>query len=389
MRTGGANEMSGDAVDEEIDFLAADISISMERESCTAAFSVLKEDLDRGLEIFSDILIHPEFQEEKLILARELKIEELKRIRDDPQKLAFREFTRAFFKGDTRGRLATVESVDRISRADLIEYHRRYFVPSNLMMAVAGDFSKEEMLKKIEKCFGTWHSERTVEKLSPPEGDRAGGLYYFYKDTPQSVLISGQIAPGQQNRDYYAMEVLDFIAGGGGFKSRIFSEVRNNLGLAYSAGSIYSPKSDYGIFGTYAMTNANSSAKVLSVIQNILEEFKTAAVEDSVLKWAKDSLTNRFVFSFTSAAQIARQQMMIEFNGLDEDFLEIYCQKIRAVTSDDLRRTAINYLKDTSRVLFVLGDEDRFDNPLADFGNVQRVEIHDDVCKKKQKESSN
>ncbi|MDO9515086.1 MAG: insulinase family protein, partial [Syntrophales bacterium] len=104
MRTGGTRSMTGDRIDEDLDSIAGIITVSVETQSCTLSLSVLEEDLDRGLEIFSDILINPAFAEEKITLAKALETEALRRIRDNPQKTAFREFRRLIYRGDPRGR---------------------------------------------------------------------------------------------------------------------------------------------------------------------------------------------------------------------------------------------------------------------------------------------
>jgi len=374
MRTGGTESMSGDEIDEQLDFIAADVDVSIERETGSATYSSLKADLNRGLSLFARIIMEPKFNEDKVVRAKELKVDELKRINDNPQKLAFREFTKVLFKDNTRGRQASIQSVNRIVRQDLVDFHKKYFVPSNIMMAVTGDFLKAEILKKIDRHFGAWRSYASIGRIAPPDSLREGGLYYCYKDTPQTVIITGQIGPGQRDRNYYTMEVLDFIVGSGGFKSRIFSEVRDKRGLAYSAGSFYSPRDEYGIFGAYAMTRPNATAEVTSVILSILEKMKTSPVEDAMLKWAKDSITNRFVFSFTSAAQIARQQMMIEFDSLEKSFMETFCRRIGEVTADDIKHAAATYFNGETRTIFVLGNSVHFDKPLSTFGEVIKIE---------------
>ncbi len=104
MRTGGTNSMSGSAIDEALDFFAGSITVSMNRDSGLINLSVLKKDLDEGLNIFTQILTNPAFEENKIRLAKDLKIEELRRIADDPQKLAFREFKRLLYDNNPAGR---------------------------------------------------------------------------------------------------------------------------------------------------------------------------------------------------------------------------------------------------------------------------------------------
>ena len=143
MRTGGTAGMSGDAVDEALESMAAIFHVSVNRDSGIFSFSVLKKDLDRGFDLFSRTLMQPSFEENKLILGKDLKIEELRRIFDDPQKLAFREFGRLMHEGSPRGRLATSDSIRAIQRDDLLRCHRLFFHPKNIMISITGDIDSQ------------------------------------------------------------------------------------------------------------------------------------------------------------------------------------------------------------------------------------------------------
>ena len=370
MRTGGTEEMSADDVDETLDFIAADLSVSIGRESGTASLSVLKENLDEGLRIFSDILMRPSFEKEKLETAKGLAIEGLRRIYDNPQRYAFREFTRYLYKGDPRGRLSSEETVRSIKRKDVIQFYRRFFYPENVMMAVTGDITKEEVLSIISRYFGGWKADGRTLKIAPPSFEENDSVYYIQKDIPQSVIVAGRPAPGKKSDDYYTFELLDFIAGSGGFQSRIFSEVRNKLGLAYSTGSFYSTRTEFGIFGFYAMTGSSSTAKTLTAINDILEDIRANGISDDELRLAKDSLVKSFIFSFETPREIAVRQMMLEYEGLSFEFLENYRKRIESVSKEDVGGVAKRYLSVKPSALLVLGNERDFDRPLSDFGKV-------------------
>jgi zinc protease len=162
MRTGGTAGMSGDAVDEALESMAATFRVSVNRDSGIFSFSVLKRDLERGFDLFSRILMQPSFEENKLILGRDLKIEELRRIFDDPQKLAFREFGRLMHEGSPRGRLTTSDSIRMIRRDDLAHCHRIFFHPKNIMISITGDIEIKEA-----KILGAGHLWREDRKPLP------------------------------------------------------------------------------------------------------------------------------------------------------------------------------------------------------------------------------
>jgi len=373
MRTGGTKSMTGNQIDEELDFIAGKIAVSVGTDSCTLSMSVLEKDIDKGLQIFSDILINPVFSEGKLETAKILETEAIERISDNPQKIAFREFRRLMYHGDPRGRLSSVDSIEKIERDDLLEFYKRFFRPGNVMIALSGDIEEADAVRKIKNSLGKWNIPGGPEVSPPPPACVGASLNYIHKDTPQSVIIIGQSAPGRESPDYYAFEVLDFITGSGGFRSRIFDEVRNRLGLAYSAGSFYSPRTEYGVFGAYAMAKESSTVEALSAITKILDNMRDRGVESGEeLAWAKESIINNFIFSFATPNRIVTRQMMLEFDGLPDNFLTTYKDNIEMAGLDDLKYVAARYLSGESRIVLVLGNKEKFNKPLSSFGDFHR-----------------
>lgn len=361
MRTGGTAKLNSTEIDNQLDSIAASASISMSMESSHVNFSILNKDIDQGLDLLAQILIQPAFEQNKFELARQLKNEELRRLKDDPQSLAFREFNRLIYRGGPRGRFPSYKSLANIERDDLIKFHGRFFHPGNIMFAVSGDITKEQAVDKFRRYFGHWKANViSVDVPSPPQKSNAG-VYYIDKEIAQSIIISGQFAASKNDPDFYAFTVLDFIAGSGGFPSRIFSVVRNNEGLAYSAGSFYRPKPAYGVFGTYAFTKTSSTLKTLSLLNSVLENIQSNTITDKEIDWAEKSIDNGFIFSFVTPEQIAWQQMNLEYDKLPADFLLNYRNKIKNVTMKDLNKVAVKYLNTTNNVVLILGDSKKFD----------------------------
>jgi zinc protease len=373
MRTGGTQSLSGDALDDLLAFHGISLNFSAEMDMGSANLSVLKQDLDLGLDIFSQILREPRFAQDKLQLAKDLHIEGLRGILDDPPKYAFREFRKLLYQYNPRGRLSSQISVKNIQRSDLIEFHQRFFHPGSVMLAITGDVTTAEALHLVRRYLGDWLVSGRPEITPPPAASRNGAIHYLYKAIPQSVIVSGQLAPSKRDNDFYPFTVLDFILGGG-FRSRIFQEVRSNRGLAYSTGSFYRARQDYGAFGAYAMTKSSSTTTVLSLLIDIIKDVKQKGVTAEELSWAKKSINNSFIFSFQDTDQIASQQMMLEYDRLPQDFLMKYPQQIDTVTAEALQQTASRYLNRERAVTLVLGDEKAFDKPLSSLDKVIRIE---------------
>jgi predicted Zn-dependent peptidase len=375
MGTGGIAGMSGNAVDETLESIAAAFHASVNRDSGILSFSVLKKDLDRGFDLFSRILTQPSFEEMKLTLAKDLKLEELRRIMDDPQKLAFREFGRLMHEGSPRGRVTTSASIRSIQRDDLLLCHKLFYHPENVMISISGDIDIPEAKLLIERYLGGWGSSERRPETPPLPRQQDGGIYFLTKDIPQSIAIFGWPAPAKRDAQFYPFEVLDFIVGSGGFRSRIFQEIRTNLGLAYSTGSFYKAKGEYGLFGAYALTKSASTVKVISRIKGILREMGQKPVSPEELEGAKKAILNSFIFSFTSADQIAFQQLMIAYEDLSEDHLLAYRSKIEKVKAVDIREMAIQ-LDPERTILLIVGNEDVYREVASKFGKVSRIEAN-------------
>lgn len=373
--TGGITGMNGDDVDETLESIAATFHASANRESGLLSFSVLKKDLERGFGLFARILTEPAFEETKLALVKGLKLEELRRVVDDPQKLAFREFGRLIHRGSPRGRVATSASIRSVQREDLINSHKRFYIPSNVMISISGDIEIKEARLLVERHLGGWSPPGKRPDPLPLPSQTDGGVYFLSKDVPQSIVIFGWLAPAKKEAQFHPFEVLDFIVGSGGFRSRIFQEIRTDLGLAYSTGSFYNPKKDYGLFGAYAMTKSESTVTVLSRIAEIFREIGRKPVSEGELAGAKKAILNSFIFSFTSSEQIAFQQLMIEYEELPKDHLRTYRPNIEKVKAADLLAAAAR-LSPEKAILLVVGNEEAYRESVKKFGKVTRIEAN-------------
>ncbi|MFB3926169.1 MAG: M16 family metallopeptidase [Syntrophales bacterium] len=373
LRTGGTSFMTGDSIDEILDHTASQISFSTNSESCTVDISAHKNEINEVIRIFSWMIRYPAFEEKKIASARNVKIESLRRIQDEPQKIAFREFKRLIYRDNPRGKVPTIESIAKITTGDLREFHRLHYFPENMIIAVTGDISGKEARELIIRHFGDWRASGEKRAVPDPRREGDGSIYYIRKEAPQSIILIGYIVPGKTNHDYYTLTVLDFILGSGGFASRITREIRNERGLSYSAGSNYSARGSYGVIDIYSLTKSSSTPEVISAMKEIIEDIGRKGVTSGELSWAKKSIDNSFIFSLDSAEKIAMQQLMMEFYGLSDDFLSTYRGNIERVSAEAVRKAAESYLSAGSAVILIVGNETDFGKPLSIFGKVRKV----------------
>ena len=365
MRTAGTSTLTGDELDNRLDRYAITISAGTEMETVRFGMSALRENLDQGVDLLSQILNTPRFDPQKVQTEKELTIEGLRRIEDDPQEYAFREFRKQIYRQNPRGNQSSIASVQSIAPTDLAAFHQKFFYPANMMIAITGDINREEAVKFVNRYFPTSPSAKWTPSLPPPLLQGDGHVIQLAKATPQSIVLLGFAAPTKASQDYYAFSVLDFVLGSGGFRSRIFEEIRNDRGLAYSTGSFYKARPDYGVFSAYAMTKSESTLEVLEAIKGIIRKSESSPLTAEEIKWAKKSITNSFLFSFVSADQIAYQQMMLEYDNLPEDFLKHYRERILKARPAEIQEAAHRYLNLDKATVLILGDEKKFARPTA------------------------
>ncbi|MEW5801832.1 MAG: pitrilysin family protein [bacterium] len=376
MRTGGTTSLSADQLDEELEFHSIYLGTDINRESGTASLSVLTKDLDKGLGLFFDVLRNPAFSQEKVNLAKDKLIESIRRKNDSPQDIAFREFRKLLYQGDPRGNEPTIEGVKKLTRQDLVNIHERFFHPDNMIVGISGDFCPEEIMEKLEDLTAEWPALPAPVPPAPiPPGRTVKSVNYIVKKIPQSIIVTGGYSVPQNHPDYFAFLILNHLLGGDGFNSYLTEEIRSNRGLAYSVGSFYTGNIDYGVSGAYCFTNSSTTILATHLIYQILEKMKAGEISPQKLQWAKDSILNKFVFSFSSSEGIVSQLITLEYRGLPSDYLDRYQDLIRAVTMEDLQRVARTYLKPEDNILLVLGDDEHFEQPLNQFGFVNMVNI--------------
>src|SRR5215831_15709796 len=332
---------------------------SFERTMATA--SILNKDVDLGLELLSDLLIRPVFPQEYVDKEIERTLAEITSAQDRPQVVAGWAFNELVYQDHPLHRPSHgyPETVERIERKDLLDFHEKYFLPNNVVLAVVGDFRVSDLLPKIEKAFGSWPAKPISFPAYPEPVRQTGKRTKFIRMPAQQLNIYlGHLGIARTNPDFYALQVLDTILGGGaGFTARIPQRLRDELGLAYTtfASITMSAGADPGRFVAFIGTSPENmklaTEGLVNEIRRIIEEPVTA----EELQDAKDYLTGSFVFAFESSPQIARFLVHAEVYGLGFDYVEKYPEYIRAITEEDVSRVAKKYLDSENYTLVVVG----------------------------------
>ena len=364
IRRGGTKSLTAEQLDERLDFLAASVGTGIGDTAGTASLNALSDNLDDALKVFVEMLKEPRFQEDRLALAKEQALQDMKKRNDDPADIERLEWNALLYgEGHFTNRFVTEASIKGITRDDLVQFHRKYFHPANAIAAVTGSFDRPTMIAKLEKAFAGWPGPKPVVPPVPADIQTVSpGLYRIQKDVPQGRVTMGLPSVKRDNPDIYALEVMNEILGGGGFTSRITRTVRSNEGLAYSAGSglrfgVWYPGAFRAVFQSKSRTVPYALSLVIDEIRRIREQPVTAEELDTVKKQAIET----FPSSFASKAQAMAVFASDEYTGRDPRYWTTYRDRIRAVTLADVQRVARTYLDPAKMVILVVGNQGEID----------------------------
>jgi zinc protease len=380
MRTGGGGGLSAERVDEELEQFAGDIGISIGRQSGSASLDVLSKDLKRGLQIFAGLIRAPAFEPARVELAKLQAIENIRRRQDSPGSIVGREFVKLLYGADhPSARESSIGSITRITRDDLVAFHRKTIHPNGLMLGVTGDFDKPAMLALLRDVFGDWKKgEVPVLKIADVPQDPAAKpvVRFVNKETSQTHLRLGHLSIREHDPDYVALAIANDILGGSSFRSRLFNDVRTKRGLAYSVGSrLNSGVHDQGIWLMRAETKLPSTQEVISRFVVNMERMRTELVTDNELAEAKEAYVNSFVFSFASASSIVGRLVELEYDGLPKDFLQQLRARVVALTKEEILAAAKKHFNPERLTIIAVGPGEAMPKLLSGFGEAKEIKL--------------
>ncbi|HLA79598.1 MAG TPA: pitrilysin family protein [Vicinamibacteria bacterium] len=364
LRRGGTKSLSADELDEKLDFLAAQVSTGIGDASASANLNCLAENLDEALALFVEMLREPRFQEDRLRLSQEQTLQEMKKRNDDSADIESREWNVLLYGEDHfTNRFPTEASITSIDRGDLSAFHRRAFHPANMVAAVSGAFSREEMLGKLETAFAAWPFEQPVVPAVPSGiAPRTPGLYRIEKDVNQGRVSIGLPTVQREHPDAFALTVMNEILGGSGFTSRIMKTVRSNEGLAYSAFSSLSLGVDYpGRFQAAFQSKSRSVAYAAQLVLTEIRKIRETPVAAAELDTIKKGLVESFPGNFESRARSMAVFAGDEFTKRDPGYWSGYRDRIRAVSVEDVQRVAQAHLRPEKLLMLVVGNQQEID----------------------------
>jgi predicted Zn-dependent peptidase len=359
----GTKRRSALEISSAIDAVGGDLNAFTAKEYTCYYARVLDSDLSLAVDVVSDMVTGSLIQEEDVEAERGVILEEIAMRDDEPSDLVHDEFSTALYGDAPLGRpiLGTVDSINSLTADGIGRYYRERYLPPNLVVAVAGNVEHDQVLRHVREAFDGILGEDG--RPSPPRigGDGAGpnpGVRLIPRQTEQANLILGTIGVSRTDERRFALGVLN-SALGGGMSSRLFQEVREKRGLAYSVYSYTSQYADTGAFGVYAGCQPGKIDEVLTICRDEVGKVAEHGLTDEEVARGKGQLRGSMVLGLEDTgsrmSRIGKSELVYEeLLSVDE-----VLAKIDAVTLDDIRAVADDVLAQPMTLTVVGPFEDR------------------------------
>jgi predicted Zn-dependent peptidase len=378
MRTGGSTTRKGEEIDRQLENVGASVETSIGTSAATASLFTLQENLPQVLDILADLLRNPAFPEDKIELAKVQERTAIARRNDDVGSIADREFSKLLYgAASPYARTTEYGTIEVITRDELVAFHRCSFHPNQTILGLWGDFHAAEAKALVERFFGNWPRQEVAMPALPAVPQEGQGSVNFIakEDVNQTNLRIGHLGGRFDDPDYYALDVMAEILGGG-LSSRLFRHIRSDLGLAYAVGAAWRAGFDYP--GSFVLRCDTKSQTTVQATEEILKEFGRLTQEPVTadeLRVAKEGILNSFVFNFDNTGEVVRRLMTYEYYGYPRDFLEKFKANVERVTAADVLRAAQKHLKSAKLVILAVGRQQDFDQPLSSLGEVTDIDV--------------
>jgi zinc protease len=340
-----------------IDELAIHLGFGADRDAISGHMQTLSRNVDKAFGLLKLALNDAHLNADDVARVRSQLAAELKRDANEPDSLAAKAFREAAFPNHPYGRpvRGDLASIDTLSREDLIALRERLFARRDLKIGVVGAIDATKLSELLDATFGGLALQNDLVAVPPIDVANVGLRKIVDLDVPQSTIRFGRPSITKHDPDYYAVVVANHLLGGGTFTSRLFREVREKRGMAYS---VYSHLNEYDhcpmLIGAAATKNERAG-EAIGVIEEEFRRFVAEGPTEDELDKAKKFLTGSYALRFDTSTKIASQLVNLQLDGFEPSFLDERNGRIAAVTMADCKRGAQRLLGDGALLVTVVG----------------------------------
>jgi zinc protease len=354
----GTESKTSREIADEVARVGASLSAGANSDYTIVAASALKQFSDQVLDLTAEVVLHPSFPENEVELAKQNTKESLRQQRAQPSFLASERVSRVMFGDHPYAIVApTPESIDRASRNDFVGFHQQYFVPNNAVFIAVGDVSYSKVVNRLESLFSTWRKGQPLATQfpAPPVRTKRSAYLVDRPGSAQSNIVIANSAITRTSPDYFPLLLMHTIFGATA-SSRLFMNLREEKGYTYGAYSNLDARRTAGTFRSTAEVRTAVTGDSLKEFFYELGRIRNEPVSEKEINDAKSYLTGVFPIRLETQEGLTDQLVQIKMLNLPDNYLEMYRDKVQAVTIEEIQTVANKYVRPAEAALVVVGD---------------------------------
>jgi zinc protease len=374
--TKGTTSRTAAEIAETIEAVGGSVSSSAGLEWTTLSVNAPATAAELAFDLLQEMALEPTFPETELEITRDQTLTFLEQDEIDPDTLANRQFGRIAYVDHPYGRYTTPESVEALTRDEVVQFYNTFYKPNNALLVVVGDITRAEAQAQVERIFTDWQPGDVPDYLDYPEVDVGDTSLIYLVDRPESEQATIQIgnrAINARNPERYALEVVNSVLGGGA-SSRLFSNLREAKGYTYGVYSRFGRPNDISTFRVVTDVNQNHAGDAIKEVLGELEQIRTEPISQQELTDAKGLLIGNFALRIEDPADFAAQLSNRYMTGLPIEELKDYLPTIEAVTAEEAQQAAADYIASESPIIVVVGEAEVVKPQLEEIGQVVVVD---------------
>ena len=356
----GGGNLTSQKFQRKLEDKAISLGFDASRDGFSGSLRTLTRNQDTAFDLMRLAVTKPRFDSEAVERIRNQIMAGIRRNSENPQRIAAHNFYLKMFPNHPYGRPSdgSLESIRVINLVDLKLFVSQRLALDNLIISAVGDIAPGKLKTVLDQIFGVLPPKASPWKITEITPQSANSTVVIEKSIPQSVILFGQAGIKRNHPDFYAAYVMNYVLGGGGFESRLYEEIREKRGLAYSAYSYLYPLDHAGlIIGGTSTANARVN-ETLSVLKNEWRRMSQKGLTPEELKDAKTYLTGSYALRFSSSQRIARMMTGIQLEKLGIDYIEKRNGYIQSVTLAHTNRVAAKLLDPNNLTTVIVGKPD-------------------------------
>lgn len=375
----GTKTRTSKQIAEQVDALGASLSASAGLSSLASNVSAsgLTDNLDQVMELFADVILNPTFPADEFDNLKTRTLAQIPFQRSQPSFLADEMFYRALYGNHPAAHVSlSAAEIQQLTPEMLKQFHATHYKPNNAIFYIVGDVNPAEVVSRLEKAFGaqtgpSW-TRGEVSATAIPKVKETDATKIYLIDRPGSVqtnLLLGNLTIERDDPDYFALEVMNRVVGGGP-SARLFLNLREDKGYTYGAYSSVSSYKYRGSFQAGAEVRTDVTEGSMKELMYELRRIRDEKVPVEEFENAKRSIIGGFALELESPQSLLSNIITQKLYGLPADYWDTYPQKIAAVTADDVQRVARKYIDLGKLQIIAVGDAKRVADVMKQFGAV-------------------